>query len=290
MAPSPDHTTFTLNDGTKIPAVALGTWRAKNDEATEAVATALKNGYKHIDTAAVYGNEEGVGEGIKKSGVKREHIYLTTKLWNTDHKNPEAALDASLKKLGTDYVDLYLMHWPINIADERAAKPEEYDFIETYKAMQDLVKAGKAKSIGISNFTKERVQKLLADKDVTIKPVVNQIEAHPLLPQQELYDYLKLEKIHIEAYSPLGSEGSPLLNNPAVKEIAEKYDANTGQILISWAVQRETIVLPKSANKERVLTNLKTVHLKKEDFEALNGLSGKYGVNRTNNPPWNVFN
>ncbi|KAF3993544.1 hypothetical protein FT663_00214 [Candidozyma haemuli var. vulneris] len=281
--------TYTLNDGNKIPAVALGTWRSENGDAASAVKTALQNGYKHIDTASIYGNEEGVGQGIKESGVKRENFFLTTKLWNPDHKNPEAALDESLRKLGTDYVDLYLIHWPVNIEDERAAKPEEFDLNETYKALQPLVKAGKVKSIGISNVTKERVQKLLADKDVTIKPVVNQIEAHPLLTQPELFDYLQSENIFVEAYSPLGSEGSPLLNNPVVKEIAKKNNADVGQVLVSWAVQRKTIVLPKSVHDERIISNHKTFTLKKEDFEALNNLSGKYGVQRTNIPPWNVF-
>lgn len=233
MAPSHNHTTYRLHDGSEIPAIALGTWRSSNEDAQKAVKIALQNGYKHIDTASAYGNEEGVGKGIKESGVKRERIFLTTKLWNTEHKNPEAALDASLKRLGTDYVDLYLMHWPVSNDDDRESKDEDYDYIETYKAMQPLVETGKAKAIGISNFTKERVQKLLADKDVTIKPVVNQIEAHPLLVQPELTEYLTQENIFVEAYSPLGSQGSPLFNVPAIKEIAQKYDASVGQLLIS---------------------------------------------------------
>lgn len=290
MAPTQNKVSFKLNDGNKIPAIALGTWQVSNEDAYESVKTALQNGYIHIDTASAYGNEEGVGRGIKESGVKREKIYLTTKLWNPDHKNPEPALDESLKKLDTDYVDLYLMHWPINTDEERAAKPEEYDFIETYKALQPLVTAGKVKSIGISNFTKERVQKLLADKEVTIKPVVHQIEAHPLLVQPELVDYLASEDILIEAYSPLGSGSSLLLNNPFINELSRKYEVDSAQILISWAVQRKTVVLPKSVHKERIISNHRTVELSKDDFQKLTNLSGKYGVHRTNNPPWNVFN
>lgn len=290
MAPSLDKTSFSLNDGTKIPAIALGTWRTENKDAANAVKIALQNGYKHIDTASIYGNEEGVGQGIKESGVKRENIYLTTKLWNTEHVNPEAALDKSLERLGTDYVDLYLMHWPVSIEEEREAKAEDYDFIQTYKALQPLIKTGKVRSIGISNFTKERVQKLLADKDVTVKPVVNQIEAHPLLVQPELTDYLASENILVEAYSPLGSDGSPVLNNPVVNELAEKYGATSAQVLVSWAVQRKTVVLPKSVHEQRIIENHKTVEFSKEDFEKLTNLSGKYGVHRTNNVPWNVFN
>lgn len=281
---------LTLNDGNKIPAVALGTWQSPNEDAAEAVKTALQNGYTHIDTAAIYGNEEGVGQGIKESGVKRENIYLVTKLWNTAHGNPEAALEESLKKLGTDYVDLYLIHWPVNTGEKRAAKPEEFDYLETYKSLQPLVKAGKVKSLGVSNFTKDKVQKLLADKDVTIKPVVNQIEAHPLLVQPELTDYLASENILVEAYSPLGSGDAQLVQNPVINELAKKYEVNTGQILISWAVQRKTVVLPKSVTKERIINNLKTVELSKDDFETLNNLSGKYGTHRTCNPSWDVFN
>lgn len=279
---------FTLNDGSKIPAVGLGTWLATGKEQVNCVKTALLNGYRHIDTAAIYGNEEEVGQGIKESGIPREEIYLTTKLWNTDHKNVTGALETSLKKLQTDYVDLYLIHWPVTLDAEK--KPvSDWNYIDTYKELQKLVATGKVKSIGISNFTQKKVEKLLADKDITIKPAVNQIEAHPLLPQEELYNYLNKKDIAIEAYSPLGSSDSPLFKNPTIVEIAEKNKVEPAQVLISWAIARKTVVLPKSVTESRIISNLKTFELSAEDFETLNNLSKKDGVVRTCNPGWNVF-
>lgn len=282
---------FTLNNGQKIPAVGLGTWRATEEGAARnAVKVALQNGYRHIDAAAIYGNEEEVGQGIKDSGVPREEIYVTTKLWNTEHNNIEGALDTSLKKLGLDYVDLYLIHWPVNSGDfSKKATEENYDYIDTYKRLQNVVKQGKAKSIGVSNLTKYRTEQLLADKDVTIKPVVNQIEAHPLLPQPELTEYLHKENILVEAYSPLGSSESPLFKNETILAIAKKNNVSSAQVLISWAVQRGTIVLPKSVTDARIISNAQTIKLPQEDFETLNHLSEKDGVVRTNDPNLDVF-
>lgn len=281
---------FTLNDGSKIPAVGLGTWRASEKGAAfNAVKVALENGYRHIDTAAIYGNEKEVGEGIKASGVPRSEIYVTTKLWNSDHDDVEKALDISLEKLGLEYVDLYLIHWPVSAHGGEKAKKDEYDYLETYKKIQKLVKTGKVKSVGISNFTQKKVEKLLADKDVTVKPVVNQIEAHPLLPQEELKDYLTKQGILIEAYSPLGSDNSPLFKNETIVAIAEKNKVEPAQILISWAVQRGTVVLPKSVTDSRIISNLKTIKLSDEDFDTLNKLSEKDGVVRTCDPQWDVF-
>lgn len=282
---------FTLNNGDKIPAVGLGTWRATEEGAARnSVKVALQNGYRHIDTAAIYGNEEEVGQGIKDSGVPREEIYVTTKLWNTAHNDIENALNTSLKKLGLDYVDLYLIHWPVNTGDfSKAATEDQYDYIETYKKLQDVVKQGKAKAIGVSNFTKYRLEKLLADKDVTIRPAVNQIEAHPLLPQPELKEYLEKENILIEAYSPLGSSDSPLFKNETIVAIAEKNKVEPAQVLVSWAVQRNTVVLPKSVTESRIISNAKTFKLSDEDFETLNKLAEKDGVVRTCNPKCGVF-
>lgn len=281
---------FTLNDGTKIPAVGLGTWRAsEKGAASNAVKVALQNGYRHIDTAAIYGNEEEVGQGIKESGVPRSEIYVTTKLWNSDHADPEKALDISLGKLGLSYVDLYLIHWPVSAHGSVKATAEEYDYLETYKKVQKLVKTGKVKSVGVSNFTQKKIEKLLADKDVTVKPAVNQIEAHPLLPQEDLKAYLTKENILIEAYSPLGSNDSPLFKNETIVSIAEKNKVEPAQILVSWAVQRGTVVLPKSVTDSRIISNLKTIKLSDEDFELLNQLSKKDGIVRTCDPSWDVF-
>lgn len=288
--PRANYDYYELNDGNKIPAIGLGTYKVTDaDEARESVKIAVKNGYRHIDTASRYKNEEQVGEGIKESGVPRDEIFVTTKLWNADHHDPEGALNESLRKLGLDYVDLYLIHYPINLEEKVLAQPHHYDYLETYKKMQKLVHDGKARSIGVSNFTKERVQKLLEDEEITIKPVVNQIEAHPLLTQPELKDYLDEQNILVEAFSPLGSATSPLLENPVVKAVAERNGATTGQVLVSWAIQRNTVVLPKSVKEQRIISNKKTFTLGAADFEALNNLSNKYGEHRTCNFPWGVF-
>lgn len=280
---------FTLNDSSKIPAVGLGTWQAKDKGAAyNAVKVALENGYRHIDTAAIYGNEEEIGDAIKDSGVPRKELYVTTKLWNRDHKNAPAALDLSLKKLKLDYVDLYLIHWPVT-QDANGNVVDDWTYIDTYKEVEKLLEDGKVKSIGISNFTKKKVATLLTDPDIKVRPAVNQIEAHPLLPQHDLTDYLKENNILIEAYSPLGSTDSPLFKNETIVAIAKKNNAEPAQVLISWAVQRGTIVLPKSVTDSRIISNLKTFTLSDEDFETLNTLSEKDGVVRTCDPDWNVF-
>lgn len=279
----------TLHDGNKIPAVGLGTWQAtEKDAAYNATLWALKNGYRHIDTAFIYGNEEEVGRGVKDSGVPREEVYITTKLWNKDHHDPEAALNVSLKNLGVDYVDLYLIHWPVTFNAEGNVETD-WTYIDTYKKFQKLIDTGKVKSLGVSNFSKEQLTKLLADPEVTYKPVVNQIEAHPLLPQEELTQYLKDNQIYVEAYSPLGSTNSPLFKNETIVSIAKKNNVEPAQVLISWAVQRGTIVLPKSVTESRIISNLKTFTLSDEDFATLNNLSKKEGVTRTCAPAWNKF-
>ncbi|KAK7677793.1 hypothetical protein QCA50_019225 [Cerrena zonata] len=273
---------FTLNDGSKIPAIGLGTWRAdKKGEAYQSVLVALKNGYRHIDTAKIYGNEDEVGQAIIDSGVPRKEIYVTTKLWNTDHKNAAAALDKSLELLQLDYVDLYLVHWPAPV-DENEKPLSNWTPNDSYKEIVKLLDTGKVKSVGISNYNLEQTKAVLEDPSIKVKPVVNQIEAHPLLTQPELYDYLYKNDIYIEAYSPLGSVDSPLLTNPTVVEIGKKHNANAGQVLVSWAVQRKTIVLPKSVTESRIIGNLKTFKLPEEDFEILNQLEKKDGTHRTN--------
>ncbi|OBA22605.1 Aldo/keto reductase [Metschnikowia bicuspidata var. bicuspidata NRRL YB-4993] len=276
--------TYTLNDGHEIPAVGLGTWRATSeDNIADVVESALRNGYRHIDTAAIYGNEEDVGKGIKASGVPREEIFVTTKLWNSDHKNVRKAFEESLRKLQLDYVDLYLIHWPLDgDFDDESANIS--DCFSTYIELQKLKQEGKAKSIGVSNFSKGKIESLLAHPEVTIKPAVNQIEAHPLLPQYELYDYLKKNDIYIEAYSPLGSADSPLFKEKNILRIAQKNDVEPAQVLISWAIQRDTVVLPKSVKASRLVSNIKTFELSDEDFAVLNELSEVEGVVRTNNP------
>ncbi|KAI5952721.1 GCY1 [Candida jiufengensis] len=286
-------TEFTLNNGHKIPAVALGTWRAtEKDAAKNSVKTALTEGhYRHIDTAAIYGNEEEVGEGIKAANVDRKNIFVTTKLWNSEHKNVENALDESLKKLQLDYVDLYLIHWPVSTNPETKKPYDDHTFVDTWRSLQKIYKEGKkVKAIGVSNFTIKKLEKLLNSEGVDIVPAVNQVEAHPLLTQPELVDYLKSKNIYLEAYSPLGSSDSPLFKNPTIVEIAKKYQVEPAQVLISWAIQRKTVVLPKSVTESRVISNNKTFVLEDEDFEKLNKLSEKDGVVRTCDPDFNNFN
>lgn len=287
MSLSKNTRTIKLNSGHSIPVVGLGTWQAtEKGAAAAAVKTALQNGYRHIDTAAIYGNEEEVGQGIKDSGVPRSEIFVTTKLWNKDQRNAEEALNTSLAKLGLDYVDLYLIHWPVPLKQDGSVD-SEWDVNNTYKSLQPLVAAGKAKSIGVSNFNKKQLERLLADPEVTIKPAVDQIEGHPLLQQKELFDYLTKEGIYAEYYSPLGSTGAPLFKYELVTSLAKKYNAEPAQILISWAVQRNVIVLPKSVTSSRVIDNLSTLTLSDEDFKALNSLEEKEGEVRNVNPNWN---
>ncbi|CAI5758297.1 unnamed protein product [Candida verbasci] len=282
---------FTLNNGNKIPAVGLGTWRADSEkEAVDAVLAALKNGYKHIDTAAIYANEEFVGEAISKSGIPREELFITTKLWNSRHKDVSAALDESLGKLKLDYVDLYLIHWPVSTNPETKEPYPDHDFVDTWKKLQEIYKKGdKVKAIGVSNFTVKKLEKLLSADGVDVVPAVNQVEAHPLLTQPELYNYLKEKDILLEAYSPLGSADSPLFKNETIVEIAKKNEVEPAQVLVSWAVQRHTVVLPKSVTESRIISNLKTFKLSEEDFETLNRLIEKDGVTRTCNPGFNNF-
>lgn len=279
---------FTLNDGSKIRAVGLGTWQSVKGDAYDSVKIALANGYRHIDTAAIYKNEEEVGQAIKDSGIPRKDLYITTKLWNTDHKDAAAALDLSLKKLQLDYVDLYLIHWPVTLVDG-GKFADDWNYVDTYKEVEKLLETGKVKSIGVSNFTKKKIATLLTNPDIKIRPAVNQIEAHPLLPQEDLTEFLKENNILIEAYSPLGSSNSPLFKNETIVAIAKKNDVEPAQVLISWAIQRGTVVLPKSVTESRIISNLKTFTLSDEDFATLNNLSEKDGVTRTCNPTWNVF-
>lgn len=279
-----NNDTYTLNNNNTIPVMGFGTMLVDKPQILESI----KAGYRQLDSAKVYKNEVQVGEAIKESGVPREDLFVTTKLWNTDHKTVAEALDESLQKLNLDYVDLYLIHWPSSEVPELSEFKvyDDWDFVDTYKELQKIVKTtNKIKNLGVSNFTIDHFEKLFADKEVDIIPVVNQIEAHPLLIQQDLVDYMTNKNIAVQAYSPLGGSGNFVFQYDEVKKLAEKYNVETAQILNSWAVQRNSIVIPRTNTPKRIYDNLKTLVLEEEDFQLLNTLEGKYGTVR-NNDAW----
>lgn len=229
-----------LNDGNKMPSLGLGTFMLSPKDAEEAVYNALKDGYRLIDTANAYMNERAVGRGIKKSGVAREDIFLESKLWPTVYTK-EKAIDEMLDRLGTDYVDLLLLHQPTG------------DYMAGYKMMEKAVKEGKVKSIGVSNFEGEPLKKIL--ENCEIKPAVIQVEAHPYYPQNELKKILDENDIHIQAWYPLGHGDKTLLEEPVFKELGEKYGKSPAQIILRWHVQSGNIVIPGSKNEQHIKDN-----------------------------------
>lgn len=267
--------TYTLNNGVKIPIIGFGTWQTPDgDVAEHAVESALNAGYRHIDTAAAYGNEESVGEALKRSGVNRHDLFITTKLWNADHgyRSAKAAIDRSLQNLKVDYLDLYLIHWP-NPVDMRDHWAEAN--AESWRAMEEAVQAGKIRAIGVSNFRKRHLDELL--KTAEIKPVVNQIMLNPSDLQPDVVKVNNELKLLSEAYSPLGTGG--LLGNETVNEIASEVGKSPAQVLIRWSLEHGFLPLPKSvhdkyirANAEVFDFNLSSGQMNKLD--SLHGVSG----------------
>ncbi len=258
------NTKVELNNGIKIQLLGLGTYQTKIGKETEqAVLAALEIGYRHIDTAAYYRNEKDVGNAVKKSELLREEIFITTKLRNEDHSNPAKALETSLKNLGMDYVDLYLIHWPV----EKLRK-------ETWKQMVKLYDAGKCKAIGVSNYTISHLRELISETNTL--PVVNQVEFSPYLYQKELLDYCVEEDVQVEAYSPL-TRGEKL-SDPKLVEIAKKYGKTTAQILIRWSLQHDLVVLPKSKTSERIKENADVFNfeISPEDMEKMNNFNENF--------------
>lgn len=236
-----------LNNGVKMPIIGLGTFKSENgDECYHAVLEALKAGYRHIDTAMGYGNEESVGKAIKDSGIPREEIFITTKLQagKLGYKAAKFYLEESLERLGTDYVDLYLIHWPSHNKEVN---------IHTWKAFEELYLAGKAKAIGVSNFQIHHLEDLLGS--ASIKPMVNQVELHPFLTQKELQEYLVKHDIQIESYGPFAK--GLAFENDYLKELAQKYNKSVANIVCRYGIERNIIMIPKSVTTSRIIDNFK---------------------------------
>jgi len=264
--------TVTLNDGYIIPQLGLGVWQIPADGAASVVREALLSGYRSIDTAAIYGNEEGVGSGIAESGIARAELFITTKIWNSHQGYDEtlAAFEESMSRLGLDYLDMLLIHWPV---------PQRNLYVDTWRAFIKLREEGRVKSIGVSNFNVPHLQRLLTETGVA--PVLNQIELHPRLQQRELRKFHAANGIETESWSPLGS--GTLLGEPILRAIAEKYGKSTAQIIIRWHLDNGLIVIPKSVTPARIKQNIDVFdfHLDNDDMARIAALDadGRIGPN-----------
>ena len=266
-----------FHDGRSVPQLGYGVWQVEDDVAADVVRQAIDAGYRHIDTAAGYQNEGGVGRAVKAADVPREDLFITTKLANEDQgfDSAKAALDASLEKLDTDYVDLYLIHW---------ASPQRGKYLESWKALIELQQEGKAKSIGVSNFPIPQLEEIIAETGVV--PVMHQIELHPEFQQSELRRYHAEKGILTEAWSPLG-QGGDILKDPVITAIAEAHGVDAGQVIIAWHLAIGNVVIPKTVTPGRIVSNLAAAQLvlTEEEVERVHGLDradGRIGADPAN--------
>lgn len=266
-----------FHDGRSVPQLGYGVWQVEDEVAADVVRQAIDAGYRHIDTAAGYQNEGGVGRAVKAADVPREDLFITTKLANEDQgfDSAKAALDASLEKLDTDYVDLYLIHW---------ASPQRGKYLESWKALIELQQEGKAKSIGVSNFPIPQLEEIIAETGVV--PVMHQIELHPQFQQSELRRYHAEKGILTEAWSPLG-QGGDILKDPVITAIAEGHGVDAGQVIIAWHLAIGNVVIPKTVTPERIVSNLAAAQLvlTEEEVERIDGLDradGRIGADPAN--------
>jgi L-glyceraldehyde reductase len=306
--------TLALSSGAQIPQIGLGTWQSKPLEVMNAVEHAVRHGYRHLDLAMIYENQDEVGAALKKvipSVVNREDLWITSKVWNTSHQpdQVEKELDETLKQLGIEYLDLYLIHWPV--AFKPSSKPGtnffppdpkkegwveldlETSLVDTWKAMIAVQKTGKVKHIGVSNFSIEAMETIT--KVTGVKPEVNQVEAHPYLPQNELAAYCDKEGIHITAYSPLGNNsiGKPrLTEQPVVVEIAKELGATPAQVLVAWGAHRGWTVIPKSVQNARIESNFQQVELSQDVFDKITKLGDgnytRFNIPYRYSPQWDI--
>ena len=269
---------FVLSNGVKIPCVGYGTWLTTNEQASDAVQAALAAGYRHIDTAAKYENEQGVGDGIRRSGLAREEIFLTSKVWNDcrGYDKTMAAFEKSVSELGVDYLDLYLIHWPAS-----PLQYEDYNAVNlsTWKALTELYRAGRIRAIGVSNFLPHHLKALVEGE---IAPMVNQIEFHPGQMQEETLTYCKEHGILVEAWGPLGR--GKMLGNPTLVAMAEKYGKTVAQLCIRWCLQNGTLPLPKSVTPSRIAENADVFDfcISDEDMATVNAM--EYFAGSGHNP------
>ncbi|MGM7668243.1 aldo/keto reductase [Microbacterium sp. A93] len=274
--------TVTLNDGVSIPQLGYGVFKVPPADTERAVSEALEIGYRHIDTAAIYGNEEGVGAAIAKSGIARDELFITTKLWNDRHEGDEAntAIAESLEKLGLDQVDLYLVHWPT---------PEKDNYVHAFAKLIELRDAGLTRSIGVSNFLVEHLERVVAETGVV--PAVDQIELHPAYQQREVVAWAAEHDVRIEAWGPLGQGKYDLFGTPAVADASAAHDKTPAQIVLGWHLQKGTIVFPKSVRAERLRENLDVFDftLSGAEIAAIDALDPLDGSGRVGSHP-NEFN